>query len=87
MTTDGELFVFHETMEPRLLHVSKNVQTMNSKELSEYELYNLNDVPTGIKVLRLEEALIFLKSDLNLKVILNSIRIFSLLLIRLKLKI
>ena len=73
MTTDGELFVFHETMEPRLLHVSKNVQTMNSKELSEYELYNLNDVPTGIKVLRLEEALIFLKD----KCLINFDKCFS----------
>ncbi len=62
MTTDGELVVFHDTMEPRLLHTQKNVQQMSLEELMTYELYNLNNVSTGIKVLRLSEAFAHLKN-------------------------
>ena len=49
MSVDGELFVIHDGMEPRLFHVLDNVQTMTGQQIRRLEYFNMNAAHTGLQ--------------------------------------
>ena len=54
--TDGVIYAFHDTQEPRLLKTKQNVKTMTSAEIDALEFYNSIDEPSGKHVQRFEEV-------------------------------
>lgn len=61
MSVDGELFVIHDGMEPRLFHVLDNVQTMTGEQIRRLEYFNMNAAHTGLHPNTLDEVLEHLK--------------------------
>ena len=61
MSADGELYVIHDGMEPRLFKIVYNVQTMTSQQIQSLEFFNLNGAPTGVHPYTLDEILEDLK--------------------------
>ena len=55
-STDGVIYAFHDTQEPRLLKTKQNVKTMTSAEIDALEFYNSIDEPSGKHVQRFEEV-------------------------------
>lgn len=55
-STDGVIYAFHDTQEPRLLKTEQNVKTMTSAEIDALEFYNSIDEPSGKHVQRFEEV-------------------------------
>ncbi len=62
MTTDDELFVIHDGMEPRLLRTDKNVQTMSADEVRQFRCYTVNQVVSSQRVPTFDEVLEHLKN-------------------------
>lgn len=55
-STDGVIYAFHDTQEPRLLKTKQNVKTMTSAEIDALEFYNSIDEPSGKHVQRFAEV-------------------------------
>lgn len=55
-STDGVIYAFHDTQEPRLLKTEQNVKTMTSAEIDALEFYNSIDELSGKHVQRFEEV-------------------------------
>lgn len=60
-STDGELFIFHDGNEKRLLGADRNLRTMSSEEILSYVYKNQVGEPTRLHVNTLDEALSYLK--------------------------
>ncbi len=60
-SADGELFMFHDGNEKRLLGVDRNIKTMTSDEILSYDYLNQTLTRTAVKVNRLGDALDYLK--------------------------
>lgn len=61
MSIDGELFVIHDGMEPRLFKVLTNVQTMTADQIRRLEYFNMNGAQTGLHPNSFDEVLECLK--------------------------
>ena len=60
-SADGELFMFHDGNEKRLLGVDKNIKTMTSDEILSYDYLNQTWNRTAVKVNRLGDVFDYLK--------------------------
>ena len=57
MSTDGELYLFHDGEEKRLLDIKDNICTMDSAQIDHLEYRNSIGLPSGVHVQRFEQAL------------------------------
>ncbi len=56
-STDGVIYAFHDTQEPRLLKTTQNIKTLSSAEIDALEFQNSIGEPSGKHVQRFEEVL------------------------------
>ena len=60
-SSDGELFVVHPGMEPVHLKIENSLQEYSSEEVKKMALHNWDLIPTQYPVMKLEDALLFLR--------------------------
>lgn len=60
-SADGKLFVVHPGMEPVHLNVENSLQEYSSEDVGKMSLHNWDLIPTQYPVMKLEDALLFLR--------------------------
>ena len=60
-SADGELFVVHPGMEPVHLLIEDSIRNYSADEIQEMSLHNWDLIPTQYPVMKLEDALLFLR--------------------------
>lgn len=62
-STDGQLYMFHDSGEPRLFHKEENITTMSSQEIDALTYFNSLGEPTTAHVQHLEDLVSHFTGD------------------------